>query len=185
MKINTANIENYSTMSPEEKVAALEAYEPDMSGFVQKSVFDKAASEAASYKKQLREKMSEEEAKAAKDAEERASLLERAEKAERELAVSKYVSSYVAMGYDEKLAKASAEAIVKGDMETVFANQKVHADAREKALRAEFLKGTPRPDGGSDPKIDYNKKISEAQASGDSLAAAYYTRLAAQEAAAD
>ena len=58
-------------------------------------------------------------------------------------------SGSVAMGYDEKLARASAEAIVKGDMATVFANQKAHVDAREKALRAELLKETPPPAGGN------------------------------------
>ena len=63
------NIENYENMSTEEKLAALEAYEPDMSGFVSKAQLDKVASEAASYKKQLREKMSAEEEKLQKEAE--------------------------------------------------------------------------------------------------------------------
>ena len=139
------NIENYENMTPEEKVAALEAYEPDLSGYVQKSVFDKTASEAAAYKKQLREKMSEDEAQKAKEAEERAALEARVKELENERAVNSYVNSYLAMGYDEKLAKSSAEALAKGDMATVFANQKTHAEAKEKALRAEILKATPTP----------------------------------------
>ena len=142
-------IENYENMTPEEKVAALEAYEPDMSGFVPKDALDKATSEAASYKKQLREKQSDEEAKAQKDAEERAELVARLEQLEHEKAVNGYVNSYLSMGYDEKTAKASAEALAKGDMETVFANQKIHNENREKAIRAELLKETPRPEGGS------------------------------------
>lgn len=173
-------IENYENMTTEEKLAALEAYEPDMSGFVSKAVFDKTASQAAAFKKQLREKMSEEEAKAAKDAEERAALEARVKELEHDKAVSGFVTSYLAMGYDEKLAKATADALAKGDMETVFANQKIYSENREKALRAEILKSTPRPAGGGDPKIDYNAKIAEAQASGDITAVAYYTRLAAQ-----
>lgn len=187
MKI-TENIENYSNLSPEEKIAALEAYklpEPDYTGWVKKDVLDKATSEAASYKKQLREKMSEDEAKAAQAAEEKASLLERVQKAEQALAVSKYVSSYLSMGYEENLAKATAEALVKGDMDKVFANQKLHVENREKALKAEWLKGTPRPAAGGDTNIDYNKKIADAQASGDFTAVAYYTRLAAQGASAN
>jgi len=171
-------IENYENMTAEEKVAALEAYEPDMSGFVSKAVFDKTASQAAAFKKQLREKMSEDEAKAAKDAEERTALLARVEELEKERAVSGFVASYLSVGYDEKLAKASAEALAKGDMGTVFANQKLHEANREKALRAELLKSTPRPAAGGDPKIDYTTKIAEAQASGDITAVAYYTRLA-------
>ena len=148
MKIN---IEGYENMTPEEKIAALEAYEPDMSGFVSKATFDKTASDLAAAKKSLREKMSEEEAKAAKAAEEHAALLARVEQLEHEKAVSTYVGSYLAMGYEEKLAKSSAEALAKGDMDTLFANQKTHAEAREKALRAELLKQTPHPPAGGAP----------------------------------
>ena len=171
-------IENYENMTLEEKLAALEAYEPDMSGFVSKAVFDKTASQAAAFKKQLREKMSEEEAKTAKDAEEKAALLARVEELEKERAVNNYVTKYLAMGYEDKLARSTADALAKGDMETVFTNQKIFAENREKALRAELLKSTPRPAGGGDPKIDYSEKIAEAQASGDITAVAYYTRLA-------
>jgi hypothetical protein len=132
-----------------------------MSGMVSKTLLDKANSEAASYKKQLREKMSEEEAKAAKEAEERAALLARVEELEKEKAVTNYVNSYLALGYEAKLAKSTAEALVKGDMETVFANQKSHAENREKALRVELLKQTPPPaGGGTDPvmkKADFMK----------------------------
>lgn len=138
-------IENYESMTPEEKVAALEAYEPDMSGFVSKVVADKHASEAAEYKKKLRERMTEEEAKAAKEAERYAEAVARAEKAEHALAVNTYAKAYLAMGYDEKLAEATAEAMAKGDTETVFKNQKIHQDNREKALKAEMLKQTPPP----------------------------------------
>lgn len=176
-------IENYENMTVEEKLAALEAYDPEKNGFVAKTVLDKATSEAASYKKQLREKMSEEEALKAKEAEDKAALMARVEELEREKTVNTYTTSYLAMGYDEKLAKSTAEALAKGDMNTVFANQKVHFDAREKVLRAELLKGTPAPAAGGDPKIDYTQKIQEAQASGDFTAVAYYTRLAGQEAA--
>jgi hypothetical protein len=138
-------IENYESMTPEEKIAALEAYEPDMSGFVAKATFDKTASELAAAKKTIREKMTEDEVKKAQEAEERATLIERAEKAEYALAVSGYEKAYLAMGYDEKLARSSAEALAKGDTETVFKNQKIHADTREKALRTEMLKTTPSP----------------------------------------
>lgn len=177
------NIENYENMTIEEKLAALEAYEPDMSGYVSKAALDKATSEAASYKKQLREKMTAEEEKAAREAEERSALLARVEELERERTISNYASSYLAMGYEEELAKETAEALVAGDMDTVFANQRAYAVNREKALRAEILKSTPRPAGGTEPKVDYSGKLAEAHASGDFTAVAYYTRLA-QEAAA-
>ena len=151
-------IENYESMTPEEKVAALEAYEPDMSGFVAKATFDKTASDLAAAKKSLREKMTEDEAKAIKEAEERAALEARVKELEHERSVSGYVNAYLAMGYDEKLAKSSAEALAKGDMETVFKYQKTHADNREKALRAEMLKNTPPPAaGGADTGMTKEK----------------------------
>ena len=142
-------IENYENMTVEEKLAALEAYEPDMSGFVAKSAFDKTASELAAAKKSIREKMTEDEAKAAKEAEERATLEARVKELEHERAVNGYMAAYTAMGYDEKLAKASAEALAKGDTQTVFENQKAFYAAKEKALRAEILKSTPTPDAGA------------------------------------
>lgn len=142
-------IEGYDKMSLEEKLAALEAYEPDMSGFVAKAVFDKKASEAAELGKQLKLRMTEDEAKAAAEKEEREKLLARVEQLEKEKLVSGYIASYVAMGYEEKLAKSSAEALANGDTDTVFKNQKIHVENREKALKTELLKQTPPPAGGA------------------------------------
>ena len=146
-------IENYESMTPEEKLAALEAYDPEANGYVPKAVLDRASSEAASYKKQLREKQSDEEAKAQKEAEEKAALIARVEELEREKAVGSYTTAYLAMGYDEKAARASAEALFKGDTATVFSLQRTHFEGREKALRAELLKETPRPEGGSPDSV--------------------------------
>lgn len=140
MKID---IENYAEMSPEEKIAALEANFASVAQH--KANADKAASEAAEYKKKLRERMSEDEAKAAKAAEEHEALMAELESLRTEKMVAGYVNSYLKMGYDEKLAMSTAEALVKGDMDTVFKNQKIHADNREKTLRAELLKNTPPP----------------------------------------
>lgn len=145
-------IENYENMTPEEKLAALEAFDPEKNGFVSKATFDKKASEASELGKQLRAKQTDEEAKAAKEAEERASLLARLEELEREKTVSAYTTSYLGLGYDEKSAKATAEALAKGDMETVFANHKAHNEHREKTIRAELLKETPRPPAGEADK---------------------------------
>ena len=180
-KIDISTIEGYAEMTPEEKLAALEAIElpePDFTGWVKKDALDKVASEAAAYKKQLREKMTAEEEKAEREAEERAALEARVHELERERTIHGYTSAYQAMGYDDTLAKSTAEALVNGDMDTVFENQRSFAVAREKALRAEILKSTPRPAGISDHKVDYSDKIAAAQADRDFAAMAYYTRLA-------
>jgi hypothetical protein len=142
-------IEGYESMTPEEKVAALEAYEPDMSGFVSKATFDKTASDLAAAKKTIREKQTDEEAKAAEREAKFAEIMAEVESLRHEKMVGTYTASYLAMGYDEKLAKATAEAMAKGDTETVLKNQKIHLETREKALRTELLKQTPPPAGGS------------------------------------
>lgn len=145
MKIN---IENYENMTPEEKLAALEAYDPEKNGFVSKAIFDKTASELADKKKQLKDKMTEDEIKATEEAEKRAALEARVKELEARELVNTYTNSYLAMGYDEKTAKATAEALAKGDMKTVFANQKARIDGLNKDLETEKLKNTPAPAGG-------------------------------------
>jgi len=54
-------------------------------------------------------------------------------------------------------------------------------EATEKALKTQLLNNTPTPNGGTgDKPIDYNKKIEEAQASGNISEATYLIRLQAQ-----
>ena len=69
MKIDTNQIEGYADMTAEEKLAALEAYEMDTTGLVKKDLLDKATSEAANYKRQLREKLTADEQAEAERAE--------------------------------------------------------------------------------------------------------------------
>ena len=151
MKINTNQIPNFDELPEETKNAILEmdiAEAPDMSDYVSKVTFDKTASDLAAAKKALREKQTDEEAKAQKEAEERAALLARVQELEKEKTITGYTNSFLSLGYDEKTAKATAEALATGDMDLVFINQKKHAEAREKLLRAELLKETPPPAGG-------------------------------------
>lgn len=153
-KIDITKIEGYDKMTDEEKIKALEAFEladPDYSGYVKKDVFDKTASELAESKKQLRAKMSEDEQAKAKEAEERQALEEKYNKLLHDNEVSTFKANYLSMGYEEELAAETALAMVDGDTEKVFANQKKHLENVEKKIKAEALKGTPKPtpDGGS------------------------------------
>lgn len=151
MKINTNNIEGYETMSVEEKLAALEALElPDVDKM--KSALDKATSEAAGYKKQLRDRMSEDEAAKAKAAEDMAAVMAELETMRAEKAVGEYTTQFMSIGYDEALARSTAQAIQKGDMAAMFKNHAKFVVEREKALKAELLKGTPAPPAGDGTK---------------------------------
>ena len=163
-KVDITKIEGYEGMTPEEKIKALEAYEiedvqPDYSGYVKKDVFDKTASELAGVKKQLKEKMTDDEAAKQKEQEEREELQSKYEKLLHDSEVSKNKAKLLALGYEEKLADDTAEAMVTGDLEKVMANQKKHLEAVEKKVRAEALKGTPKPTGDGDSKTMTLEKL--------------------------
>ena len=61
------------------------------------------------------------------------------------------------MGYDEKLASETAEAVVNGDLATFFANQGKHQSNLEKKYKVDALKDTPKPEGGTSGGIDFAK----------------------------
>ena len=150
-KIDFSKIENYENMTAEEKLAALEALElpdPDYSGWVKKDVADKYASEAAGYKKQLRERMSEDEAAKAKAEENLAAVMAELETLRTDNAIGEYTTQFMSLGYDEALAKSTATAIQKGDMTTMFKNHAKFVVDRDKAMKAELLKNTPTPPAG-------------------------------------
>ena len=154
-KIDFSKIEGYETMSAEEKLAALEALElpdPDFTGWVKKDVADKYASEAANFKKQLREKMTEEEAAKAKASEERDAIMAELEHYRTKDAINEYTTQFMGIGYDESLARSTATALQKGDMTVMFKNHAKFVADREKALKAELLKSTPTPPAGEGDK---------------------------------
>lgn len=152
MKIDTNKIEGYSAMTPEEKLAALEDYdiaEPDYTNYVEKSVFDKTASELAASKKQLREKMTADEIKAKEDADKMEELQRNYDALLKESTISKHKARFLSLGYADELASETAEAMANGELEKVFANQKKHLESVEKKIREDVLKDTPKPTGGS------------------------------------
>lgn len=156
--IDTNTIEGFDAMSAEDKVKALLGVDiPDSSAELarMKSALDKAAAEAADFKKKLQGKMTEEEAAAAERAaelnglkEQMAALQADNEKLKQERTESIYKAKYLAMpGFDEKLAEETAKAMAAGDMEKVFANQQKANEAYKKQVQAEMVKGDPKPGG--------------------------------------
>ena len=117
-----------------------------------KNALSKSNSEAAGYKKQLREKMTEDEQKKQKEQEEREELQNKYDKLLRESVIAKNKAKLVALGYEEALADETAEAMADGDSEKVFANQQKHLASFEKKVRAEALKDTPKPTPDGDSK---------------------------------
>ena len=114
-----------------------------------KAALSKSNSEAADYKKQLREKMSADEIKAKEDADKVADLQSKYDALLKESTITKNKARLLALGYEDALATEVAEAMVDGDTDKVFAAQKKHLDSVEKKIREDALKGTPKPTGGS------------------------------------
>ena len=168
-KIDVTQIEGYAEMSAEDKLKALEGFDipdPDYSGYVKKDVFDKTASELAGVKKQLKDKMTDDEAAKQKEQEEREELQSKYDKLLRESEISKHKAKLLGLSYDEKLADETAEAMADGDMEKVFVNQKKHLDSVEKRVRADALKDTPKPTPDGDSKtmtLEKFRKLSPAE----------------------
>lgn len=163
-KVDITKIEGYETMSVGDKIKALESFEfqepePDYTGYIKKDIFDKTASDLASVKKQLKEKLTDDEALKQKEQEEREELQSKYEKLLHDSEVAKNKAKLLGLGYDEKLADDTAEAMVTGDLETVMANQKKHLETIEKKVRAEVLRDTPKPTGDGDTKTMTLEKL--------------------------
>ena len=114
-----------------------------------KNALSKSNSEAADYKKQLREKMSADEIKAKEDSDKMTELQSKYDALLKESEITKNKARLLSLGYEDKLATETAEAIVNGETDKVFANQKKHLESVEKKIREEVLTSTPRPTGGN------------------------------------
>lgn len=140
-------------MTLEEIESALEGIElpTDNSSEIEKlkNALSKSNSEAAKYKKELQEKMTDDEKKTKEDAEKFEQLQNSYNELLKEKNVAKFKSDLLALGYEDKLASETAEAMVSGDTAKVFANQKKHQESMAQKIRSDILKDTPKPDGGN------------------------------------
>ena len=150
-KIDVSTIEGFADMTAEQKAEALANYEfpdPDYTGYVKKDVFDKTASELASWKKKHNELLSEEERKKLENEQMFEEMKNKLAGLEKEKTVSSYKASFAAQGYPESLATEAATAMANGEMDKVFAAQKTFLEQYEKDVKAKVLKETPKPASG-------------------------------------
>lgn len=151
-------------MTSDEIVAALEGVDlASNEGEVArlKRALDKSNSEAASFKKQLRERMTEEESAKAAAAEEHEKLLAAFKELQRKNDISERKAQYIALGYEAVLAEETATAMADGDLATVMDNHQKHLVAFEKRIRAEALQNTPRPAEDGDSSTMTREKFSK------------------------
>jgi len=150
-KIDVTKIEGYEGMTPEERLAALEAYEyednaEELTRY--KNAAAKANSEAAEWKKKHNQLLSEEERKKQEENEEISAMKAELEALKKEKTVALYKANLIGQGYNEELASDTAAAMAEGDMDRFFANQKEFIRTHDRAFKAEILKNTPAPPAG-------------------------------------
>lgn len=168
MKIDTSTIQGFDGMTAEQKLAAvlgMDMPEPDMTGWVKKDVFDAKASEASNLSKQLKARMTEEEAKKAEEATARQELEDKYNELLKKSNISEYTTKCLKIGFDEKLAADTARAFADDDKDKVFANIEKFKTELEKKIRADILKETPRPgadNGGKAMTVEDISKIRDA-----------------------
>lgn len=152
-------------MTLDEINAALENIEMPTDGSAEierlKNALSKSNSEAADYKKQLRDRMSDEERKAKENDDKYDTLQKAYDALLRKDSINENKVKLLALGYDDTLAAETAEAMVNGELDKVFANQKKHIEAVEKKIRNDILKDTPKPTGGSGSETMTKEKFSK------------------------
>lgn len=109
-----------------------------------KRAMDKAASEAADFKKKYNATLSEQERASQEKAEEQARRDERLAELERENSIHKFTEQFLDLGYDKESAISAATAQVDGDVDTLFKLQKKIIDEKVLAKEQELIKDIPR-----------------------------------------
>ena len=167
MRIDTTKIENYEQMSAEDKLKALEAFEfevpaPKESEEVTKlkTALSKANSDAAEWKRQFREKQTEQERTEAERKEREAAVEEELRTLRRDKTVSGYVANCLALGYAQDLALRAAEAMADNNAAEIMKCQQEFLDAKTKEIEANALNKQPTLTSGAPPTA----KTAEAEA---------------------
>lgn len=153
--IDVSKIKGFDEMSYEDRVNALMNYEfednsEELSSVKdalekQKRATDKASSEAADFKKQLRAKMTaDEQAEVDRKAEIEALRAEN-ETYKKQTKISEFKTIALALGYSEELATKRANAMYDNDFIAMSDIDKEFLAAHDKEMTAKAIEGTSQP----------------------------------------
>lgn len=181
MKIDTTKIAGYADMSAEDKVKALEAFEhDDMTAEVEryKNAASKANTEAAEWRRKHNSLLSEEQQKQLEREESEKSMKTQLDALLKDKSVSDERAYRLSLGYDEKLAAETAEAFVDGNVAKVRENERKFLEAKEKSIKDQLLKDTPRPlaPAAAPASADYEKQLQTAYDNNDMATVAFLMR---------
>lgn len=158
-QIDTSGIENFDSMTADEKVTALLAFQYDDGAEKLKALeadvakwkasSDKASSEAAGYKKQLNATKTEDELKR-QESEETLNALkaELAEFKQREQ-ISTAKAAFLGGGFDDANATDAANAFIAGDIEKMSAALKKFRESIEVSTKSKLMGSNPKPESGA------------------------------------
>lgn len=157
--INTESINGFDSMTAEEKVSALLAFQYDdgadkikaaeESAAKMKAAFDKASSEAAGYKKQLNASKSEEELKRQESEETLKAMQEKLAEYEQREKISTAKAAFLGGGFDETTAADAANAFITGDIEKMSAAVKKFRESIEVSTKSKLMGSNPKPESGA------------------------------------
>lgn len=157
-KIDVTKIEGYESMSAEEKLAALEAFEfeepapaTDAESKL-KEALSRANGDAAEWKRKYRATLDDAKRAEEERAERDKARDEELEMLRKERTVSRLEAQYLAAGYSPELASASAKAQADGDTAAVIANQMKFIEETKTKLEAAALGKQPPITPGKPPK---------------------------------
>ena len=164
MKIDTSKIVGYAEMTAEDKLKALEEFEfdaPKDNGdeiTKLKQALSNANSQAAEWKRQFREKQTEQERAEAERVEREKAVEEELRGLRRDKTVSGFVAQCLALGYDKDLALKAAEAMADNDAAAILECQQTFLENKQKEIEAAALNKQPSLTAGSPPTAKQAEK---------------------------
>lgn len=159
MKVDVTKIDGYEAMTDAEKLDAVLNYEmevpqaepikDDAETLKLKEAFNRASSEVAEYKRQLRAKETAEETAKREAAERESAIMEELNQLRRERTASTYTAKYMEIGYDAETARALADTLPDGLGDDFFTRQKSFLEDTIQKTKAQVLNQQPQPTAGS------------------------------------
>ena len=152
-KIDTSKIENFDSMSDEEKIKALQDFDFTTSEELEdelkkaKKANDKLSSENAELKRQKKKLESEKADDDDAHKTEIEKLTERIDEMVKVNSINEYKASFIAQGYSEELALDTAKASVDGDIKKIMANQKKFLEEHDKKVIQKAMTEVKSPKG--------------------------------------
>ena len=165
--INTESIQGFDEMTPEQQVQALLGFEYDDGSEENKrlkAAMDKAASETASYKKQLKEKMTAEEIKQQETDNAIKAMEQKIAEYERRERLSQAKTMLLGSGFEDSLSDDAAAAFISGDTAKFSDSLKKFRLSIEAQTKSSLMQSTPKMESGtpdSNPSDSVNTSIAE------------------------